>query len=127
MQKSLAVQCATLTAAIFFTLSLLIGCSSGEKLPSQISGTWQRAEGNGNIEINLVTEPKTVSFDGHTYPATIEKIDMGVYSVHIKVETATGQAEEWTIRQIWDDNGTNFDLAFNHNGTQEKLVNGRHS
>jgi len=127
MQKSLTVQCLTLTAAIFFTFALLIGCSSGENLPTQISGTWQRAEGDGNIEISLATESKTVSFDGQSYVATIDKIDNGANSVHLKVETKTGQTEEWTIRQVWDDNGTSFSLAFNHNGTQEKLVNGGHS
>ena len=127
MLKSLTVQRVTLATAIFFTFAFFIGCSSGEKLPKQISGTWQRAQGDGNIEINLVTEPKTLIFDGRSYAATIEKIDMGVYSVHLKVETETGHTQEWTIRQIWNDNGSSFNLAFNHNGTQEKLVNGRHS
>lgn len=127
MQRLLTVQCATLIAAIFITFSLLIGCSNGENLPKQISGTWQNADGNCNVEISLVAEPRTVTFDGHTYPATIGKVDKGVYSVHLNVEMETGQAEEWIIRQVWDDNGTDFDLAFNHNGTQEKLVNCGHS
>jgi hypothetical protein len=127
MQKSPTVQCVTLIAAVLFTFSLLIGCSSGENLPTQISGTWQNAEGNCNVQINLVSEPKTITCDGHTYPATSDKVDMGVYSVHLKVETETGQPEEWIIRQVWDDNGTDFNLAFNHHGAQEKLVNCSHS
>jgi hypothetical protein len=127
MQRSQTMQWVTLIAAIFFTFSLLISCSSGENLPAQISGKWQNAEGNCNVQISLATEPRTITFDGHTYPAAIDKVDMGVYSVHIKVEMETGQAEEWIIRQVWDDNGTDFDLAFNHNGTQEKLVNCGHS
>jgi len=127
MQRSLTVQCVTLTAALFFTFSFFIGCSSGEKLPNQISGKWQRAEGEGNVEINLVAEPKILKFDGQSYTATIEKVDTGANSVHLKVETKPGQSEDWTIHQIWDDNGTSFSLVVYHNGTQEKLVNGKHS
>ena len=127
MQRSMTVQCATLTAVLFFAVSFLIGCSSGENLPTQISGTWQSAEGDCNVQISLAAEPKTVSLDGQSYVATIEKIDNGANSVHLKVETKPGQTEEWTIRQVWDDNGTSFSLAFNHNGTQEKLVNCGHS
>jgi hypothetical protein len=121
------ISCVTLSAALLFTVSLLIGCGSGENLPTQISGTWQRAEGDCNVQISLAAEPKTVTLDGHPYPATIDKVDMGVYSVHLKMETEPGQAEEWIIRQVWDDNGISFSLAFTHNGTREKLVNCGHS
>jgi len=127
MQRSLTVQRVTLTAVLIFTLSLFIGCSSGEKLPKQISGTWQRAVGEGNVEINLVAEPKILKVDGQAFNATIEKVDTGANSVHLKVETKPGESEEWTIHQIWDDNGTSFSLVVYHNGTQEKLVNGKHS
>ena len=127
MQRSPQISCVTLTAALLFAVSLLIGCGSGENLPTQISGTWQHAEGDCNVQINLAAEPKTVTLDGHAYPATIDKVNTGSYSVHLKVETETGKAEEWIIRQVWDDNGSSFSLAFNHNGTQEKLVKCGHS
>ena len=128
MRKSLTVQRVTLTAAIFFSFSLIIGCGSGGgDLPKQISGTWQRTAGDGNIDINLATEPKTLALDGQSYTATIESIDTGAHSVHLNVETGTGQKEKWIIRQIWDDNGSNFDLGFIRNGAQEKLVNGKRS
>jgi hypothetical protein len=107
---------------LLFAVSLLIGCGGGEDLSTQISGTWQNGDGDCNVQINLAAEPKTVTLDGHPYPATIDKVDMGVYSVHLKVETETGKSEEWIIRQVWDDNGNSFSLAFTHNGTQQKLV-----
>jgi hypothetical protein len=122
MQRSPQISCVTLTAALLFAVSLLIGCSSGEDLPKQISGTWQNTEGDCNVQINLAAEPKTITLDGHAYPATIDKVNTGSYSVHLKVETETGKAEEWIIRQVWDDNGSSYSLAFNHNGTQDKLV-----
>ncbi len=127
MQRSSQIACVTLTAVLLFTISLLIGCGNGENLPTQISGTWQRAEGDCNVQISLAAEPNTITLDGHAYPATIDKVNTGSYSVHLKVETETGKAEEWTIRQVWDDNGSSFSLAFNHNGTQEKLVKCGHS
>lgn len=122
MQRSPQIACVTLTAALLFMVSLLIGCGNGENLPAQISGTWQRAEGDCNVQISLAAEPKTITLDGHAYPATIDKVNTGSYSVHLKVETENGKAEEWIIRQVWDDNGSNYSLALNHNGTQDKLV-----
>jgi hypothetical protein len=108
-------------------LALVFGCSSGKDLPTQISGTWHRAQSDGTIEINLVQEPLSMILAGKSYPATIKTIDNGAYSIHLNVETETGQPEEWVLRQIWDDNGTNFSLSFNHNGTYEKLVHGQQS
>lgn len=106
------------------TVTLLIGCSSGEKLQSQISGTWQRTQGGGTVEINLAKEPKSLKIEGKEYPATIEKVDNGKYSVYLKVETTAGQMEAWTFRQIWNDNGSSFKIGFNRNGTQETLEAG---
>lgn len=122
MQRSPKKSCVTLIAVLLFTVSLLIGCSGGEDLSKQISGTWQNGDGDCNVQINLAAEPKTITLDGHAYPATIDKVNTGSYSVHLKVETETGKAEEWIIRQVWDDNGSSFSLALNHNGTQDKLV-----
>ena len=59
--------------------------------------------------------------DDTTYPATIEKIDKGTFSVYLKVETTAGKMEDWTLRQIWDDNGSSFKIAFTQNGTKEIL------
>lgn len=127
MQKARTTRRITLTAIVVLTLALVFGCSSGKDLPTQISGTWQRAQGDGTIEINLVQEPLSMVLDGKSYPTTIKNIDKGAYSLHLNVETEAGQLEEWVLRQIWDDNGTNFSLSFNHNGSHEKLVHGQQS
>jgi hypothetical protein len=112
------------TAVFFLTVSILIGCSGGEKIQSQISGTWQRTQGEGTVEINLANDPKSLKIEGQTYSATIDKVDKGSHSVHLKVETTAGQMEVWSLRQIWDDNGSSFKIAFNRNGTQETLEAG---
>jgi hypothetical protein len=111
-------------ALFILTVTILIGCSGGEKIQSQISGKWQRTQGEGTVEINLANDPKSLKIGGQTYSATIDKVDKGSHSVHLKVETTAGQMEVWSLRQIWDDNGSSFKIAFNRNGTQETLEAG---
>ena len=122
MRRSLKAQYALFTVFAFITVGMVIGCGSKEKLETQISGSWQRTEGDGTVEINLDKKPMSLVFDGKTYAATIDKVDMGLSSVHLKVETDNGASEEWVLHQVWNDNGSTFKLAFRHNGTQETLV-----
>ena len=130
MKSSRLKTYAVLTLFVFFTLSFVSGCSSTSSstdLPKDLSGTWQRTKGEGTVEIQLAKEPMSVMMDGKTYPAHITKVDNGSYSLHIKVENSAGQPEEWILRQVWNDNGSDYSLAFIHEGTNEKLVSKQHS
>jgi hypothetical protein len=109
------------------TLSLVLACSSEQDMPTQISGTWQRSEGTGTVEIDLVQEPPLLKIDGKAYPTTIAKIDKGAQSVHLNVTADNGQPEVWILHQQWNDNGSTFTLSLIHNGTHEKLVNKKQS
>ena len=122
MRRSLKVQSAVITIFALIIVGMVIGCGSEEKLETQISGSWQRTQGDGTLVIDLEKSPISVVFDGKTYVATIDKVDMGTDSVHLKVTTESGTSEEWILHQVWDDNGSTFKLAFRHNGTQETLV-----
>lgn len=124
MKRSPTGQRVILTVVFIITVSILTGCSGGETIQSQISGTWQRTQGDGTVEINLEKDPKTLKLEGKMYSASIEKVDKGSHSVHLNVETAAGQLEVWTLHQIWDDNGSSFKIAFRRNGTQETLEAG---
>ncbi len=121
MKSLLELQRVILTVLFIFTVSIMFGCSSAENLQSQVSGTWERAQSDGTVEINLGKDPNTMKIDDIIYPATIEKIDEGTFSLYLKIEIKAGQMEDWTLRQIWDDNGSSFKIAFNHNGTKEIL------
>ena len=110
-----------LTVVFIFTVSIWIGCSSTETFQSQFSGTWDRAQGEGTVEINLAKDNKSLKINDKIYSAAIDKIDKGNFIVYLKVETTAGQVEDWTLRQIWDDSGSSFKIAFNHNGTKEIL------
>ncbi len=122
MRKSLKVQSAVATIFAFIIVGMVIGCGNQEKLETQISGSWQRTQGDGTVEINLDKSPMSLVFDGKTYAATINKVDKGNNRVHLKVATDNGASEEWILHQIWNDNGSTFTLAFRHNGKQETLV-----
>jgi len=121
MIRLLKLQRVILTVVFIFTVSIMIGCSSAETFQSQFSGTWEGTQGEGIVEINLGEDNNAMKINDKIYPATINKIDKGNYIVYLKVETTAGQLEDWTLRQIWDDNGSSFKIAFNHNGTKEIL------
>jgi hypothetical protein len=108
-------------------VALMFGCSGGKDLTAEVSGKWQREGADGIVEINLTKEPLMLTMDGKSYPVTIEKVDKGNHSLHLKVQTDASQAEEWILRQVWDDNGSSFTIGLIHNGTQEKLVSNKKS
>ena len=128
MQSWQTTKWTILTVLAVFGLALIAGCSGGNNkdLTKDISGTWQRAKGEGTVEIHLSQDPLSVTLDGKTFPATITKVDNGSYSLHIKVENS-GKPEEWILRQVWNDNGSDYSVAFIHDGTNEKLVSKQHS
>jgi hypothetical protein len=128
MQRLQAIKCTIVTVLAVFGLALVVGCSGGSSkdLTKDISGTWQRVKGDGTVDIHLSQEPLTVTVDGKTFPATITKVDDGSHSLHIKLEN-NGKPEEWILRQVWNDNGSNYTVAFIHDGTNEKLVSKQHS
>jgi len=122
MRRSLTVQYVIRLVVSFILFSIVFGCGSGTTLETQISGTWNRTQGNGTVDINLANESKSLVIDGHSYKAVVEKVDKGTFTTLVKVEIEAGKTEVWSIRQVWDDNGSTFKLAFRHNGTQETLV-----
>lgn len=127
MKKEPKHKRAVILAIVILTLALMCACSTGTELPTQVSGTWQRAQGEGTIEIMLDREPLSLTMGGKTYPATIKSIDTGSYSIHLNVETEPGHSEEWILRQVWDDNGSSYALSLNHKGINEKLVSAQRS
>jgi hypothetical protein len=122
MKKSMTLQYAISTVIFLLLFSFVISCGSQANMETQISGSWQRSDGNGTIDINLVNDPKSLVVDGHSYKAVVEKTEKGSFTTLVKVEIETGKTEVWSLRQVWDDNGSTFKLAFRHNGTMETLV-----
>jgi hypothetical protein len=112
-----------LAAAGLLLFLLVVGaCGSDVNMEAQISGKWKPIKENGIVDINLAKDPKSLIIDGRTYKAVVEDVDKGSSTMHVKVETDSGKSEVWIIRQIWDDNGSTFKLAFRRNGTTKTLV-----
>ena len=108
--------------ALAFALCVaFLGCSggSGNKL-SDISGIWKRGNDGTTIEINLAGEQNFLKIGEKTVEATVKSVQDDVISLNVK--TDNGQTEKWTLRQVWDDNGSSFSLAFRHNGTNDNLT-----
>jgi len=127
MRRLLTVKRSAITPVLMFMLAMVISCASAEKLEKQVSGTWQGTETQEIVVINLADDSKSIAIGEKTYPATIEKVDVGNYLVNLKVQTESGVAETWTLRQVWNNNGSDFTLVINRTGNQETLVHSKHS
>jgi hypothetical protein len=102
---------------------MAIGCSSGkQKLLTDVSGIWNRDQDAGTVQFDLTGENKTLELDGKSYSATIDKVNMDRLEVDLKVKNGEAQSEMWSIRQVWDDNGTEYKLVFDHDGQKENLA-----
>jgi len=115
------------TLTVLFSLFFLLivgGCSSSgagsEDLQTQMSGQWMRDKGD-TVVIDLTEKAPSLTVDGHVYSAVIEKVDKMSNTVEVKVETESGEAQNWFIHQVWDDNGSSFKLQLRRNGTTDVL------
>ena len=110
------------SATCLFVVLIAAGCSSKSDILKEVSGSWHNPGQPGTVDINLVGSNQSMKVDGKSYPITVEKIRMDDYVVNLKVQNGGSQPETWTLREVWNDNGTDFKLAFNHNGKSEMLV-----
>ncbi len=107
---------------IFAAGLILTGCSSKSDILKEVSGQWQDNQDNGAVEINLTGEPKSIKVGDQTYSVSIDQIVMDRYQVNLKVKNGSEQPELWTIREIWNDVGSSFKIAFEHSGKSRMLV-----
>jgi len=106
-----------------FFLLIVGGCSSSggsQDLQTQMTGQWKRDQGD-TVVIDLAKDAPSLTVDGHVYSAVIEKIDKMSNTIELKVETENGEAQNWFIHQVWNDNGSTFKLQLRRNGTTEVL------
>jgi len=110
--------------SIFLALLMLaiLGCGRSTDLATDISGKWKSAQNSDQVEIYLTKEASSLTIGGQTYKGVIKSIDKGSNTVNIEVETDGGQSEVWSIHQVWNDNGSAFNLTLRRNGTTETLI-----
>lgn len=100
------------------------GCSETKNMMSEMTGTWKSDKNNEPIRINLSGEQKVIEIGSNTVPVTINKVDKGAYLVKMDAKPANGNAAVWSLRQVWDDNGSSFTIKFDHDGVEETLTRG---
>ena len=74
------------------------------------------------VDIKLVKDAASLTIDGHVFPAVVEKVDKMANTVQLKVKTDAGASEEWSLHQMWNDNGSDFKLTLRRNGSSETLT-----
>ena len=110
--------CLVLAFALCMTF---IGCSGGSgNILADISGTWKGGNDGTMIEINLAGEQNFLKIGEKTVEATVKNVQNDLIFLDVKADN--GKTEKWTLMQVWNDNGSAFDLAFNQNGTKDKLT-----
>jgi hypothetical protein len=112
---------------LFIAVTLAIGlvtfgCSGKNKLLQEVSGQWQDSQNQNMVDIHLVGDNKSVTLDGHPYPVSVEKVEMINFLVQLKVNNGKAEPQQWTLKELWDENGAHFKLSFNHDGMSEVLV-----
>ena len=100
------------------------GCGNQEKIMSEMTGTWKSDMNSNLIRINLSGNQKTIEIGDNTVPVTVKKVDEGAYNVKVDAKTANGKISAWSFRQVWDNNGSEFSIKFNHDGKEETLTRG---
>ena len=109
-------------AAVLAIGLMTSGCSGKGDMLKAVSGAWQDNQNKSPVEIQLTGNSKSVTVKSKTYPVSVDKVDDMNYTVSLKVQNGGTQPEVWTIQQIWSENGSDFTLAFSHNGEREVLV-----
>ncbi len=112
----------SLSVSVMFIMLTLTGCSSKGDILKEVSGIWQNNQNQGTVEIKLTNNGNLLKIDGKSYPITVDKVEMDKYQVNLKVQNGGSEPELWTLREVWNDNGTDFKLSFNHSGKKEILV-----
>ena len=101
-----------------------IGCSSKKDFVSEMSGTWKSDKNSEPIKINLAGEKKAIGIGNNTVPVTVKNVDEGSLIIKVEAKPANGNTAEWSLRQVWDDNGSAFTIKFDHDGEIETLRRG---
>jgi hypothetical protein len=101
---------------------IFTGCGGTDNMISAMTGTWKSNKDSSSIKINLSGEQKTINISGNVVPVTVKKVDKGSYIVTVNAKLANGKTSEWSLMQVWDDNGSAFAIRFGHNGEKETLT-----
>jgi hypothetical protein len=111
--------------SVFVALGFIFtGCGSTENMLSEMSGTWKSDKNSAPVNINLAGEQKAIEIGGNTVPVTVNKVDEGAFTIKVDAKPTSGKTSVWSLRQVWNDNGSAFTIKFGHDGEEETLTRG---
>ncbi|MFH1980805.1 MAG: hypothetical protein ABIL58_03065 [Pseudomonadota bacterium] len=111
--------------AIVVALGFMVtGCSNKKNIVSEMTGTWKSDKNAEPIKIDLSGEQKAIVIGTNSVPVTVTNVDEGTNIVKVDAKPANGNAAVWSLRQVWNDNGSSFTIIFDHDGVEEKLTRG---
>jgi len=101
---------------------VVIGCGGKQDIVSQMAGTWKSDKGGYPVKINLTGKDKSIEIGDKTVPVTLKNVDKGGYLVTVATTALNNKTSEWSLIQVWDDNGSDFMIKFKHDGMEEILT-----
>ncbi len=115
--------------ALFLLLfwGLVLCCSNNAGLAFEMSGKWTRDQGKGPMEIDLVSDSKTIVMDGQSFNADVLRIDKMTNTIQVGIDLENGKSEIWSFHQVWDLDQKTFNLTFKHSDTTETLMHASQS
>ncbi len=86
-----------------------------------VSGVWRGNSDGAMITIKVTGKDKVLDINGRVIPVTIDSIDTENSIISLGVRQANGASLSWSLRQLFDENGS-FTLEMTlHDGTQDEL------
>jgi len=107
--------------ACFVLIVLFVGCSTSNNSDfANFDGTWQNSLNKQMVILKISGEKKTISIGDKTLPVTVKKVGTDKFTVHISDKTL-GE-KDWSMKRIWEDNGSSFTIKLEHDGTVDSLT-----
>jgi hypothetical protein len=101
---------------------VVIGCGGKQDIVSQMAGTWKSDKGGYPVKIDLTGKDKFIEIGDKTVPVTLKNVEKGEYLVTVATTSPVSKTSEWSLIQVWDDNGSQFTIKFKHDGMEETLT-----
>lgn len=107
--------------ACFALIVIFVGCSSSSNSDfANFDGTWQNTANKQIVVLKISGKEKTISIGDKTLPVTVKKVGTDKFAVHISDKTL-GE-KDWSMRRVWEDNGSSFTIKLEHDGTVDSLT-----
>jgi hypothetical protein len=111
-RKRLIQLCLLGVTALFF---VVVGC--GGSSVADLNGVWVNPDTKEKVEIKFNGKTKIIVVQNKEIAVSVKETEQDNYTLH----SLNNTDEKWELRKIFKDTGSDFKLAFVHNGKKEML------